>query len=99
MMDASTGMVAVYERRMANTIWSDSQNTVHINVLELYIVLLALRHFRLFLQGQHVLVRLDHMSTVVYINHQGGTRSCQLHSMMRDIWISVGSQCNMCQPD
>lgn len=53
---------------------------IHSNVLELYIVLLALRHFRLFLQGQHVLVRSDHMSTVVYINHQGGTCSCQLHS-------------------
>lgn len=53
----------------------------HINYLELLVVFLMLKHFLLFLRGHHVLVRTDNMTTVAYINCQGGLRSQQLYTL------------------
>lgn len=51
------GWEAVHEGHTGNGIWSDYFSTFCINVLKLYTVLLAHRHFCPFLQSQHVLVR------------------------------------------
>ncbi|KAL0162443.1 hypothetical protein M9458_041839, partial [Cirrhinus mrigala] len=60
---------------------------LHINMLELMAVFLALKHFRPFLEGFHVLVRTDNTTVVAYINRQGGTRSLQLHNLARKLIV------------
>ncbi|KAI7810946.1 reverse transcriptase/ribonuclease H/putative methyltransferase [Triplophysa rosa] len=55
----------------------------HINCLELWAVLLALKRLQPFVQGRHVLVRSDSTAAVAYINHQGGVRSRQLTRLAR----------------
>lgn len=74
--DASTtGWDAICNGMAVNGRWSPMQSKVHINVLELFPVMLALRHFLPMLKGQHVLVRSDNTSAIAYINRQGGIRS------------------------
>lgn len=55
--------------------WSPVEATNSINWLELRAVRLALRHFRSILEGQHVLIRIDNMTTKAHVNREGGTRS------------------------
>ncbi|KAI2644980.1 Transposon Ty3-G Gag-Pol polyprotein [Labeo rohita] len=57
----------------------------HINCLELLAVFLALCRFRLILRGEHVIVRMDNMATVAYINHQGGLRSRRKSQLTRHL--------------
>ena len=76
--DASLGgWGAVWQCRTVRGLWSPSQQTLHINVLELQAVWCALRHFLPYLSGKHVLVRTDNTSVVYHINHQGSARSRQ----------------------
>ncbi|KAI2659616.1 enzymatic polyprotein [Labeo rohita] len=73
--DASlTGWGAVWQGRTVRGSWVFPLTMQHINVLELRAVYLALKRLIHFLQGKHVLVRTDNMSTVYHINHQGGNR-------------------------
>lgn len=52
-----------------------------LNFLELSAVFLSLKHYLLSLKGHHVLVRTGNMTTVAYINCQGGLRSRRLHML------------------
>lgn len=61
--------------RAVNGIWDPRLAQAHINVLKLWAVFLALKHFQQFLQGQHVLINTDNSTAVAYINRQGGTCS------------------------
>lgn len=83
----TTGMGAVHEGCTVNSIWLYSQRTAHINVLELSTVSLALRHFRHFLQGQHVMVRLDNMSLWRI------STARRNFTLVRDIWLWRNIQC------
>ena len=65
--------------------WPASESR-HINLLELHTVLLVLKHFILQVKGRHVLIRSDNMTTVAYINRQGGTRSLGLLRIAIDLW-------------
>jgi hypothetical protein len=58
----------------------------HINVLELQAVFNALHHFRPFVSGKHVLVRLDNSTVVAYINRQGMC-SPRLCLLTRDLYL------------
>ena len=57
--------------RAVNGVWPPQLSQAHINYLELLAVFLAVKHFRKFLQGQHVLIKTDNSTVVAYINRQG----------------------------
>ncbi|XP_050925700.1 LOW QUALITY PROTEIN: uncharacterized protein LOC127142337 [Lates calcarifer] len=69
--------------RGVNGTWSPGLARAHLNILELWAVFFALKHFLHFLQGRHVLVKTDNSVVVAYINRQGGTHSLQLHKSAR----------------
>ncbi|KAI2645907.1 Papilin [Labeo rohita] len=58
-----------------------------LDCLELLAVFLALRWFHLMLRGEHVLVRMDNMATVAYINRQGGLRSRRMLQLTRHLLL------------
>lgn len=55
------------------------EQKLHINVLELRVVYLALKHFTAQLMDSHILIRTDNTSAKAYIINQGGSRSSKLH--------------------
>jgi len=55
--------------------------------LELRAVGLVLQHFKPVIQGKHVLVRSDNLTTVAYINRQGGVRSAALLTTAENLWL------------
>ena len=63
-------------------IWSNKEQSLHINVLELKAVFLALKAFATKLQGQRVLICSDNQTVVSYLNKQGGTKSIQLVALV-----------------
>lgn len=86
--DASNlGWGALHEGMPASGLWSSTEQSLHINCLEMKAVGLALKAFLSNLRGHHVLVRTDNMSVVAYINRQGGIRSGNLHAMARDLLL------------
>ncbi|CAM4610191.1 unnamed protein product [Leuciscus chuanchicus] len=76
---------ALHEGKPASGLWSSTEQSLHINCLEMKAVCLALKAFLSNLKGHHVLVRTDSTSVVAYINHQGGGRSGNLYAMARDL--------------
>jgi hypothetical protein len=61
----------------------------HINVLELFTVVLALRRWGAFLRNCHVRVMSDNMATVAAVN-KSTSRSAELMPLIREIfWIGV----------
>lgn len=66
--------------------WNNSQNSLHINCLELLAVHYALKHFLPQLKQENVQIRCDNTTVVQFINRQGGTKSHQLCSLTWDLW-------------
>ena len=62
--------------------WSDCEERLHINVLELKAVSLALRSFKDQCQNQTVLVAMDNSTVVAYINKQEGTHSAEMCALL-----------------
>lgn len=82
MTDASSsGWGALYKSNPAFGSWLIHEQCLHINCLEMIAVRLALKTFLLVLKVHNVLVRLDNMTVVAYVNCQGGLRSHSLYSM------------------
>ena len=69
--------VSCDEWRMSG-VWSEDEQKLHINVLEMIAVEIALRNNVNFFTGQRVCFMIDNLSVVYYVNKQGGTRSPQL---------------------
>ncbi|CAC5376712.1 unnamed protein product [Mytilus coruscus] len=66
--------------------WTETQQSLHINILELDEVHRTVQHFLPQLQGQNVLIKSDNMTVVQYVNKQGGTRSIDLCYKTWDLW-------------
>jgi len=67
--------------------WSQSEQKMHINCLELLAATLAVKSF---LKGQtnmSVLLQLDNQTAVAYINNMGGTVSPQLTNLAKSLWM------------
>ncbi len=91
--DASTrNWGAVCEGMPASGLWSEPQNRWHINRLELEAVFLDLKEFRTQLEQQHVLIRTDNTSVVLYINRQGSIRSRALCKQAMNLLIWADSR-------
>ncbi len=77
--DASnTGWGALCEGKPTFGHWSKAEKGFHINCLEMLAVCQACQFFLLDLIEHHVLIRLDNMSVVFYINHHGDLSSKRL---------------------
>lgn len=68
-------------------VWSLAETSHHINVLELTAGLYTLMSFRHLLQGRSVILKMDNISTVSYINCLGGTRSADLSNLAKRLWM------------
>ena len=86
--DASlSGWGAILEGRTARGTWNAEFGTKHINFLELTAVLLALKRFEPFVRDCHVLVRTDNITTMAYINRQGGLASRTLDTLAIELTL------------
>ena len=86
--DASlSGWGAILEGKTARGTWNAEYGTRHINFLELTAVLLALKRFKPFVMGCHVLVRTDNITTMAYINRQGGLASLALDALAVELTL------------
>ena len=85
--DASTtGWGAVCNKSIANGHWNSFEAKYHINFLELKAVFLALRHFAEDLRDKQILLRVDNITALAYINKMGGIKSQGLNQITREIW-------------
>jgi ribonuclease HI len=67
--------------------WTLSQQSLHINVLELQAVFNALKAFLPDVRGRSVLVQTDNTATLYYINKMGGTKSRELCALTWDLLL------------
>ncbi|KAI2652009.1 GBF-interacting protein 1-like [Labeo rohita] len=81
---------ALCKGRLAFGSWSNLEQNLHIKYLKMMPVFLALKTFLLALKGHHVLVCLDNMMVVAFINRQGGFRSRSLHSLAQRLLLGQG---------
>ena len=65
--------------------WSQSEQEMHINYLELLAAFLAIQTFAK-QRNMNILVRMDNISARAYINHFGGTHSWPINSLAIQIW-------------
>ena len=73
-------------------VWTRSERELHINVLELSVVILALHHWVTILQGHHVLIATDNTTVVAYLNKQGWTHSHLLLQLLVDLFLWLQTQ-------
>ena len=77
MTDAGpTGWGAYCGSHEIHAMWSNSEKLLHINHLEMLAVIKALRTFYHLMVGCGVLVAMDNMTTLYYINKQGALTLC-----------------------
>ena len=66
--------------------WSPAEPDLHINALELKAAFLALESLASHLRDCHILLLLDNITAISFINHKGGTRSHTLSDLALDMW-------------
>ncbi|MEL7079751.1 MAG: hypothetical protein AAGM46_28415, partial [Cyanobacteria bacterium J06582_2] len=77
--DASVqGWGATLGSEQVSGVWSPTEQSLHINVLELRAVRLALLHWQESVKGRAVEVFADNTTALAYIRKQGGARSWSL---------------------
>lgn len=85
--DASlTGWGAYCQGILTGGRWSEEEQSLHINQLELLAALFALRAFLKHAREVSVLLKSHNVTTVVYINHLGGTKSQMLVNIAKELW-------------
>lgn len=85
---SSTGWGAVLEQKEARGLWNQEMSLEHSNVREMMAVLLALKSFRSQVHNKVVQLLSDNISTVAYINYQGGS-SVRLTQLATAIWAEL----------
>lgn len=85
--DASTtGWGAIYLNHKANGLWNAEERTMHINFLEIKAAFLALKCFAKEKYNKQILLRIDNITALAYINKMGGTRHKHLNTLTRTLW-------------
>lgn len=85
--DASkSGWGATCGKEKANGLWNKDERMMHINYLEIKAAFLALRCFASSLYNQQILLRIDNITALAYINKMGGIKYRNLHIMSKEIW-------------
>ena len=86
--DASLqGWEAVCNSTRTGGPWSQEEQEMHINCLELLAAILAVQSFLKDQAGVSVVLQLDNQTAVAYINNLGGTVSPQLTRLAKDLWM------------
>ncbi len=84
---SSMGWGAVCDGRPAFRTWSETEKSWHITCLELHAVHLALECFLPDILHRHILIRMDRMTVVAFINHQGGVNLWPLLQLARELLL------------
>ena len=85
--DASRmGWGAVCQGVRTGGLWSQMEQKLHINCLELLAGSFAIKSFTKNRLCVHVRLRMDNTSAVVYLNRLGGTRSLVLSNLALALW-------------
>ena len=78
--------------------WQDTDELMHINVLELTAAHLALTKLAKAARSTHIQLKMDNLTAIAYINKMGGTHSPECNhvsqkiwewAIARDIWLSA----------
>jgi hypothetical protein len=64
--------------------WLEIEQHLHINIFKLKVILFTLLTFN-DLKNQLIMIQMDSMTCVVYINHQGGTTSTMLSKIAKEL--------------
>ena len=67
--------------------WSPSEQTLHINCLELLAATLAVQTFAKAKSSISIILKIDNTTAVAYINRMGGTTSPTLSRLTKDLWL------------
>ena len=67
-------------------LWSLKESMYHINCLELLAGFLAIKCFTKSKASGQVLLLMDNVTAVAYINRMGGTHSLLLSQLAKDLW-------------
>ena len=67
--------------------WSRSESNMHINCLEALAAFLAIKCFARNRRSVTILLRMDNMSAVTYVNKLGGTVSQNLTAITKSLWL------------
>ena len=67
-------------------IWSVTEQSAHINILELKACLLGLKSFAKHISNTHVRMFMDNTTSCAYVNKFGG-KKLELDSIAREIWL------------
>ena len=85
--DASLkGWGASSQGRSTGGPWTAEESKQHINYLELLAAFLALRSFVGNKEGLSILLLLDNVTAIAFINRMGGTHSVRLSDLAVEIW-------------
>jgi len=66
--------------------WGAQERAEHINLLELRAAFLALQMFASRHSGLHILLLIDNITAIAYINHKGGRQSQTLSDQAIELW-------------
>lgn len=85
--DASTtGWGASCGTNKTGGVWTEEELNLHINSLELKAAFFGLKCFASRLQKCEILLRIDNVTAISYINRLGGVQYPHLHSLAKQIW-------------
>lgn len=85
--DASgTGWRATCGEKKAKGLWNLTERRDQINLLELKAAFLALKSFASGSRHKQILLRIDNVTALAYINKMGGTKFNSLNKIAKQIW-------------
>lgn len=85
--DASTtGWGATLGNKTAHGLWDARESKMHINFLEIKAALLGLMCFAKRWSNKQILLRIDNVTALAYINKMGGTKNPENHKITMDLW-------------
>ena len=83
---STTGWGATLGHTKAHGLWTESERKMHINFLEIKAAFLALKCLANNCYNRQILIRIDNITALSYINKMGGTRHSLLHNLTKTIW-------------
>lgn len=84
--DASTtGWGATCGKEKARGLWNEKDRTRHINYLEIKAAFLALRSFASREVKKQILLRIDNLTALAYLNKMGGIKHKNLNDLTKQI--------------
>lgn len=85
--DASTtGWGATWGDQKAAGHWDVNEKKMHINFLEIKAAFMGIKCFIKGLYNKQVLLRIDNITALAYINKMGGTKHKYLNQITRELW-------------